>query len=185
MTIIEVIKQDITALKVEAIVNASNPSGLGCRIPGHCVDSAIHLAAGEELYEECKTLGGVPTGEAKITRGYNLPAKWIIHCTGPQNIESEDHEMLAKCYRECLNVAKANGIRDIAFCCISTGLYGFGKSRSCNTAFETVMKYIGASKNSFDKIIFCTYGLEDYNMYVNRMNYYKQLQNTTNGINSV
>ena len=88
MTIIEVIKQDITTLKVEAIVNASNPTGLGYRIPGHCVDSAIHLAAGEELYEKCKTLGGIPTGEAKITRGYDLPAKWIIHCTGPRNVES-------------------------------------------------------------------------------------------------
>src|SRR5690242_8499228 len=85
---IQVYKGDITKLNIECIVNASNSSGLGCHIPNHCIDSAIHLAAGPKLLEECKTLNGIPTGTAKLTKGYNLPAKYVIHCTGP-NAEND------------------------------------------------------------------------------------------------
>ena len=165
MTKIKVIRQDITKLNIECIVNASNSSGLGCTIPGHCVDSAIHLGAGKELYEECRKLGGIPTGTAKITGAYKLPCKKIIHTTGPIADDFEDHEMLAKCYKNCLNVAKDNGIKEIAFCCISTGLFGFSKKTACNTAISTVIKYIKSSDYEFDLIVFCTYTEDDHKLY--------------------
>lgn len=168
MTDIQVVKGDITKLKIECIVNASNSSGLGCTIPNHCVDSAIHLGAGPELFEECKTLGGIPTGVAKITNAYKLPyCKKIIHVTGPiaDNEYEEDHAMLAKCYTACLNLAKSNNIKEIAFCCISTGLFGFSKERSCDTAMKTVTEYIKSSAYKFDKIVFCTFTHMDYDLY--------------------
>ena len=173
MTKVSVVKQDITKLKIQCIVNASNSSGLGCTIPNHCVDSAIHLGAGPKLYDECKDLNGIPTGVAKITNAYNLPCNKIIHVTGPIADDEEDHIMLAKCYKNCLDVAKNNNIKEIAFCCISTGLFGFSKDKACETAMDTVVKYIKSSKYKFDKIVFCTFTETDYALYKNRLYSYK------------
>src|SRR5688572_7270180 len=138
MTTIQIVYGDITKSKADCIVNASNETGLGCFTPGHpCVDNAIHRAAGPELLEECKTLGGIPTGVAKITKAYKLPSKYIIHVTGPKATEGkEDHETLFKCYHTCLDLANENKISSIAFCCISSGIYGFNKCRAASTAMK-------------------------------------------------
>jgi len=170
-------KGDITQLNVECIVNASNPTGLGCDIPNHCIDSAIHSAAGPELLEECKKLGGVSTGTAKITKAYKLPAKYIIHTTGPQATKSNekienktdnkyDWDMLAKCYTEVLNLAKKNNIKEVAFCCISTGQYGYPQKESANVAHKTVKQWIKNNNNyKFNKIVFVVFKNDDYEIY--------------------
>lgn len=166
-------KGDITKLDIECIVNASNPSGLGCNIPNHCVDSAIHFAAGPELLEECKKLGGIPTGVAKITNGYKLPSKHIIHVTGPQVTKgSKDYDwvMLSKCYYAVLDLAKNHKIKEIAFCCISTGLYGYPKKESAEVAHDTIKKWINNNNNNnykFRKIVFVSFTNEDYEIYQN------------------
>ncbi len=159
-----VINQDITKLNVEAIVNASNVSGLGCTIPNHCIDSAIHLAAGPKFYEECVKLKGIPIGEAKITLAYNLPCKYIIHTTGPQIQKNQtcDYKMLAQCYTNVLNLAKIKKIKQLAFCCISTGIFGFPKNESAKIAIETARNF---PYNCFNEIIFCTYTFEDEMIY--------------------
>jgi O-acetyl-ADP-ribose deacetylase len=129
---------DITEQKVDAIVNAANPSLLG----GGGVDGAIHKAAGPELLEECRTLGGCLTGEAKITKGYRLPARFVIHTVGPvwnDGRQGED-ELLAACYRQSLDLAESHGITTIAFPAISTGAYGFPPARATLIAVKTVME---------------------------------------------
>ena len=136
---------DITRLKVDAIVNATNSRGLGCWHPlHHCVDNAIHSAAGLQLRQECnKILQGdeIATGGAIITPGYNLPAKWVIHTVGPTMASGEvttqrDEELLAGCYRTCLCLAKEQGCRSIAFCCISTGDANFPHRRAAEIAVK-------------------------------------------------
>ena len=171
MTQIIVYRGDITKLKIQCIVNASNPSGLGCNIPNHCVDSAIHLGAGPKLLDACKVLGGIPTTSAKITHGYNLPSKYIIHCTGPKIGENkkENHKLLAQCYINCLELARKYNIHEIAFCCISTGLYGYSKRKSCDTAVAIVQKYVKRYPLQFTKIIFCTYDSENTNIYLQKI----------------
>lgn len=169
---------DITELEIECIVNASNETGLGCFTPNHpCIDNAIHKKAGPELLEECKTLNGVPEGVAKITNGYRLPAKYIIHVTGPKvsNLSShlsnpEDHTVLAKCYVNCLELAKKHKIRSMAFCCISTGMYGYDKTKASQTAYDTVTQWLLKNPDSFDLIVFNVFNDQDDLLYRNLIN---------------
>jgi O-acetyl-ADP-ribose deacetylase (regulator of RNase III) len=148
---IEVVEGDITKQKVDAIVNAANTSLLG----GGGVDGAIHRAAGPELLVECRTLHGCPTGGAKITRGYRLPAPWVIHTVGPVwegGTESED-ELLASCYRRSLELALQNGIRTVAFPAISTGIYGFPLERATRIAAREVRAFLEGN-SALEKVVF-------------------------------
>ena len=137
---ISVTQGDITQLRVDAIVNAANPSLLG----GGGVDGAIHRAAGPELLEECRGLGGCRTGEAKITKGHNLTASWVIHTVGPvwNGGGSREEEMLARCYQNCLALAREYGIRTIAFPAISTGVYRFPVDLASQIATNEVADFL-------------------------------------------
>jgi O-acetyl-ADP-ribose deacetylase (regulator of RNase III) len=145
---------DITTLAVDAIVNAANSSLLG----GGGVDGAIHRAAGPELLMECRTLGGCPPGEAKATKGYGLPAKWVIHTVGPvwQNHPTDD-DTLAACYRNSLALARTLPAHNIAFPAISTGIYGFPVERAAEIAVATAAAAI-AGDDFFQRVIFCCFG---------------------------
>lgn len=145
---------DITKLKVDAIVNAANSSLLG----GGGVDGCIHRAAGPQLLEECRLLSGCRTGEAKITKGYNLPAKHVIHTVGPIYSGSpSDPEMLRNCYWNSLNVAKANDLHSIAFPGISTGVYGYPKEEAAEIALNTVKEWLDANSDYEIEVTFVTF----------------------------
>ena len=159
---ITIVKGDITKLDVDAIVNAANESLLG----GGGVDGAIHRAAGPELLEECRKLNGCPTGEAKLTRGYNLPAKHVIHTVGPiwSGGNAGEPDLLASCYRNSLNLAKDNGLRSIAFPSISTGVYGYPFDDACKVAIMEIQKFLGESGHQLE-VILVTHSQKDFNVY--------------------
>ncbi len=161
---IEIYKGDITRLKVDAIVNAANTSLLG----GGGVDGAIHRAAGPKLLEECRSLNGCRTGEAKITRGYNLPAKYVIHTVGPvwYGGNKNEDELLANCYRNSLRLAAENKIKTIAFPAISTGVYNFPNGRAAKIAVQEIKNFLDKD-NSIEKIIFVCFDEGTYQIYNN------------------
>ncbi|MFC2074836.1 O-acetyl-ADP-ribose deacetylase [Bdellovibrionota bacterium] len=156
-TEIELLTGDITSLSVGAIVNAANTTLLG----GGGVDGAIHRAAGSELLEECKTLGGCPTGEAKITKGYNLPAKHVIHTVGPvYSGTPKDAELLSSAIRNSLLVAKENGLKTIAFPAISTGVYRYPINEAADVILSTIIDHAN-QETSLEKIIVCLFKESD------------------------
>ncbi|MBO8136991.1 MAG: O-acetyl-ADP-ribose deacetylase [Desulfotomaculum sp.] len=159
---IEVIKGDITKQNVDAVVNAANNTLLG----GGGVDGAIHRAAGPGLLEECKKLNGCATGEAKITRGYNLPARWVIHTVGPiwRGGSSNEDKLLASCYRKSLELAVQNNIKTIAFPSISTGAYRFPVERAAGIAVREI-KYFLENNHKIQKVIMVCFDEKTYNCY--------------------
>ena len=162
-TEITVKRGDITRENVDAIVNAANRSLLG----GGGVDGAIHAAAGPELLKECRGLGGCETGEAKITAGFRLPARFVIHTVGPVYGHSRGREkaLLSNCYFNSLKLARANGLKTIAFPCISTGVYGYPQEEAARVAVETVKGYVEENPGAFQEIVFMTYRESDYRIY--------------------
>jgi O-acetyl-ADP-ribose deacetylase len=159
---VSVIQADITTLDVDAIVNAAN----GLLLGGGGVDGAIHRAAGAELLRECRTLGGCPTGEAKITKGYNLPARWVIHTVGPVwwgGDRGEDAQ-LASCYRNSLRIAEERGLRSVAFPSISTGAYGFPVDRAAAIACAEVLRFLETARAVEEVTIVC-FSAGDHRIY--------------------
>ncbi|MBD2259340.1 O-acetyl-ADP-ribose deacetylase [Pseudanabaena sp. FACHB-2040] len=159
---VQVVQGDITRQKVDAIVNAANESLLG----GGGVDGAIHRAAGPGLLAECRTLGGCSTGQAKITRGYNLPAKWVIHTVGPvwQGGQHNEDELLAQCYHNSLALAVEHSLTSVAFPAISTGIYGFPLERATEIAIAQVKTFL-ESNSALEQVRFVCFGDEAYERY--------------------
>ena len=157
MAAIDVIEADITTLEVDAIVNAANEILLG----GGGVDGAIHRAAGPELLAECKSIGGCPTGEAKLTAGYNLPAKYVIHTVGPvwRGGSVNEKTLLANCYQHSLEIARDNDVNEIAFPAISTGVYRFPGELAAEIATRTDAIFLKQSEPP-KKVIFCCFGAD-------------------------
>ena len=163
---ISVIEGDITQQRVAAIVNAANSSLLG----GGGVDGAIHWAAGLGLLDECRTLGGCPTGQARITRGYRLPAQWVIHTVGPvwRGGDRDEDALLASCYRNSLVLTVEHGIRTIAFPAISTGVYGFPLERATRIAVAEVKRFL-AQDATIEQVVFVCFGRRAYETYMAAM----------------
>lgn len=162
----QVLRGDITRLQVDAIVNAANTSLLG----GGGVDGAIHRAAGPGLLEECRRLGGCPTGEARITGGYNLPARFVIHTVGPvyHGGRRDEAKLLESAYSHSLRLAEENGAATLAFPCISTGVYGYPKAEACDIAVRTVQTWL-SSHELPRSVVFCCFSDEDAAFYQKRL----------------
>lgn len=168
---------DITRLRVDAIVNAANNQMLGCFVPNHaCIDNAIHSAAGPRLREDCDVIMELqgapePTGSAKITRGYHLPSRFVLHTVGPiipsgSVVTMEQRDLLASCYTSCLTVAaEVKTVRSVAFCGISTGVFGYPKQEAAEFAMQTVTDWVRRHPGRFDAIIFNVFGKEDEEAY--------------------
>jgi len=167
MSRIEIIHGDITRLKVDAIVNAANQSLLG----GGGVDGAIHHGAGPELLKECRTLAGCDTGFAKITKGYQLPAKFVIHTVGPiwQGGDKNEAALLASCYEQCLKLACQKGIKTLAFPAISCGVYAYPIAQACAIAVQQV-SYFLQNTEEIEKVIFCCFGEDIESQFQNVLN---------------
>ena len=163
---IEILKGDITKLQVDAIVNAANNSLLG----GGGVDGAIHRAAGSKLLEECRGLGGCETGEAKITKGYNLPAKYVIHTVGPvwRGGKNNEDELLENAYANSLKLAKENNLKTIAFPGISTGVYAFPLERAADIAIKEVTEFL-KDDDTIEKVIFVQFSDKAYKLYEEKL----------------
>lgn len=160
---ITAVQSDITTLAVDAIVNAANGTLLG----GGGVDGAIHRAAGPQLLAACVLLGGCKTGDAKITKGYRLPAKFVIHTVGPvwHGGTKGEPDLLASCYRRSLQLAAENGVRAIAFPCISTGVYGYPAEQAAEIALRTVRETLKTLPAPID-VTFCCFSRRDYDIYM-------------------
>lgn len=160
---IRAISADITTLEVDAIVNAANSSLLG----GGGVDGAIHRAAGPGLVHECRLLGGCRTGDAKLTKGHRLPAKYIIHTVGPvwRGGENGEPDLLASCYRRSLEVAASAGVRTIAFPSISTGVFGYPIDLAARTAISTVQATVDGLDEKIEEVTFCCFSSGDLQVY--------------------
>lgn len=165
---LEIICGDITEIKCDVIVNAANNSLLG----GGGVDGAIHRAAGPKLLEECKTLNGCEIGGAKITKGYDLPSKFIIHTVGPvwHGGNNKEAEKLESCYKESLRLAEKNNCKTIAFPSISTGVYSYPLEEASKIAIKTIINYIKEENKNIKKIIIVCFDEITYNYYVNSKN---------------
>jgi len=163
MARLRTLQADITTLPVAAVVNAANSSLLG----GGGVDGAIHRAAGPELLEECRRLGGCPTGEARITRGWNLPADWVIHTVGPvwRGGKRGEPELLASCYRNSLQLAGDYALESVAFPCISTGVYGYPPEAAAKIAVATVRETLKSLPVTLREVLFCCFSAEDLEIY--------------------
>ena len=174
MARMEAILGDITTLDCDAIVNAANCSLLG----GGGVDGAIHRAAGPGLLAECRTLGGCPTGQAKITGGYNLPARYVIHTPGPiwRGGGQGEEALLASCYRSCLALAAAHGCRSVAFPSISTGVYHFPLGRAVPIAVETVREFL-ENDSRVEQVLFVCFSQEVKDAYDRALAAYAQMEN--------
>ena len=162
MAKIEIVMGDITQQLVDAIVNAANHSLLG----GGGVDGAIHRAAGPQLLEECRHLNGCETGDAKITKGYNLPAKFVIHTVGP--VYGQDPgvaELLANCYRNCMRIASERQLKSIAFPSISTGVFGYPIHEASRIALRTIKDLLLTQPATVERVVFVTFGQSDYRAY--------------------
>ena len=158
---VQIVQGDITVQNTDAIINAANTSLLG----GGGVDGAIHRAAGPQLLEECRKIGGCPTGEARITKGYNLPARYVIHTVGPiYRGKAKDETLLTSCYENCFKLAAENHILSLAFPAISCGIYGYPIRDACRIALSVSLKSL--KQYSFlEKIVFVLFSSQDLNVY--------------------
>jgi O-acetyl-ADP-ribose deacetylase (regulator of RNase III) len=162
-TTMHAVRADITTLAVDAIVNAANSSLLG----GGGVDGAIHRAAGPDLLAECRQLGGCPTGEARVTRGYRLAAKYVIHTVGPvwHGGSRGEAQQLQACYRSSLALATAHGVTTIAFPCISTGIYGYPARDAARIAVTTTRAFLSGNESGLREVSFCCFSADDLGVY--------------------
>jgi O-acetyl-ADP-ribose deacetylase (regulator of RNase III) len=167
---VEIVRGDITKLAVDAIVNAANTTLLG----GGGVDGAIHRAAGPELLTECRTLGGCPTGEAKMTQGYRLPARYVIHTVGPvwHGGDRGEAERLAHCYRACFRIAREQGLESLAFPAISCGVYGYPIEEAVEIALRETAAALAANRK-IEKVIFACFGEDVFGAYQRALQQYR------------